>query len=119
MALAVMPETSSKPGPLQLLTPAHAVERRDEAVKLYYRVLEAMLRGEAVASGTANFTPLLSSATFHTCLLSCAFEMVVAAYHMATLQVWLLLLLLLPLPLPLANKWREGDMFAWLLVVVL
>lgn len=88
MAHAVMPDPSSKPGPMQLLTPAHTgVERREEAVKLYYRVLESMLRMEQAASGARDFSALLRSSTFHACLLACSFEMVVAAYRMATLQV--------------------------------
>lgn len=49
---------------------------------LYLRVLEALLRAEEVRTERAAFPALLASASFHRCLLACAFELVVAAYCM-------------------------------------
>lgn len=51
-------------------------------MKLYYGVLEAMLKAEEGRTQRSNFTSLLSSNSFHKCLAGCAFELVVAAYKM-------------------------------------
>ena len=53
-----------------------------QGIKLYYRVLENMLRAEESRTGKKNFTFLLKNETFHKCLLACTFEMVVASYRM-------------------------------------
>ncbi len=52
-----------------------------QGIKLYYHVLEAMLKGEE-AQGRKSFTSLLESDSFHMCLIACAFEMVIASYRM-------------------------------------
>ena len=53
-----------------------------QGIKLYYKVLENMLKAEEMRTGKRNFTRLLSSDNFHKCLLACSFEMVVASYRM-------------------------------------
>ncbi len=58
---------------------------RAQGVKLYYRVLESMLRAEQDRTGRANFGALLGSASFHKCLAACAFEVVIASYRMVRL----------------------------------
>lgn len=57
-------------------------QRREEAVKVYYRVLEAVLLGEERRTGVANITGLLNSNSFHRCLLACAAEVIIACYKM-------------------------------------
>ena len=53
-----------------------------QGLKLYFRVLEAMVRSESERKGRLSLTDLLTSKSFHTCLLACSFEVVSAAYHM-------------------------------------
>ena len=55
-----------------------------QGIKLYYRVLENMLKAEEARTGKRNFTALLNNKTFHKCLLACAFEMVIASYRMVS-----------------------------------
>ncbi|XP_049597664.1 retinoblastoma-associated protein [Syngnathus scovelli] len=50
------------------------------AVKLYYKVMEAMLKSEEKRLSVQNFSKLLNGATFHTSLLACALEVVMATY---------------------------------------
>ena len=57
-----------------------------QGLKLYFRVLEAMVRSESERKGRLSLTDLLTSKSFHTCLLACSFEVVSAAYHMV--RVW-------------------------------
>ncbi len=54
-----------------------------QGTALYLRVLEALLRAEEARTGRAAFPALLGSASFHTCLLALAFELVAASYCMA------------------------------------
>jgi len=56
--------------------------RRDEAIKVYYRVLESILASEEQRTGSSDMGSLLKSNTFHKCLLACSCEVVVAAYRM-------------------------------------
>ena len=51
-----------------------------QGIKLYYRVLESMLKVEEQRTGTTNFTSLLGRNSFHKCLLACAFETVASCY---------------------------------------
>ena len=51
-----------------------------QGIKLYYRVLESMLKVEEQRTGIANFTSLLGRNSFHKCLLACAFETVASCY---------------------------------------
>lgn len=53
-----------------------------QGVKLYFRVLEGMLKAEQDRTGRSNFTSLLASTSFHKCLAACAFEVVIASYRM-------------------------------------
>ncbi|XP_051902931.1 retinoblastoma-associated protein [Hippocampus zosterae] len=49
-------------------------------VKLYYKVMEAMLKSEEKRLSVQNFSKLLNDPTFHTSLLACALEVVMATY---------------------------------------
>ncbi|XP_019941544.1 retinoblastoma-associated protein isoform X1 [Paralichthys olivaceus] len=49
-------------------------------VRLYYKVMEAMLKSEEKRLSVQNFSKLLNDSTFHTSLLACALEVVMAAY---------------------------------------
>lgn len=84
MAQAVFPLVPSSQHALQALQAAMNNERRQQGVKLYYNVLEAMLAAEESRTHRANFTSLLSSNSFHKCLAACAFELIVASYKMVT-----------------------------------
>ncbi|KAF8058436.1 RBR2 [Scenedesmus sp. PABB004] len=63
-----------------------AQERRDEGVKLYWHVLQAMLAAEEARAGLPAAAELVSRAGFHACLLACAFEVVAATYRMGLLS---------------------------------
>ena len=58
----------------QSMDPETVAQRREEAVKVYYRVLESVLLGEERRTGSCNMTSLISSNSFHTCLIACSFE---------------------------------------------
>ena len=62
-------------------------------MKLYYRVLESMLKAEQDRTGGSSFASLLASGSFHKCLAACAFEVVIASYRMVSLHRHLLPLL--------------------------
>uniref|UniRef100_A0A668AIB2 Retinoblastoma-associated protein n=1 Tax=Myripristis murdjan TaxID=586833 RepID=A0A668AIB2_9TELE len=49
-------------------------------VRLYYRVMESMLKSEEKRLSVQNFSKLLNDSTFHTSLLACALEVVMATY---------------------------------------
>ncbi|XP_061818210.1 retinoblastoma-associated protein [Nerophis lumbriciformis] len=49
-------------------------------VKLYYKVMEAMLKSEEIRLSVQNFSKLLNDSTFHTSLLACSLEVVMATY---------------------------------------
>ncbi|KAM8898409.1 retinoblastoma-associated protein isoform 2-T2 [Spinachia spinachia] len=49
-------------------------------VRLYYKIMEAMLKSEEKRLSVQNFSKLLNDATFHTSLLACALEVVMATY---------------------------------------
>ncbi|XP_013391758.2 retinoblastoma-associated protein-like [Lingula anatina] len=55
-------------------------QRYQLAVRLYYRVLEKMLKAEKDRLSRADFSTLLNNDTFHKSLLACAVEVVMAAY---------------------------------------
>lgn len=55
-----------------------------QGLKLYYRVLESMLKAEEARTGRNNFTLLLRNNIFHKCLLACSFEMVAASYRIVS-----------------------------------
>ncbi|NXX41969.1 RB protein, partial [Tricholaema leucomelas] len=50
------------------------------AVRLYYRVMESMLKSEEERLSVHNFSKLLNDNIFHTSLLACAVEVVMATY---------------------------------------
>lgn len=58
-----------------------------QGVKLFYRVLESMLKAEQDRTGRCSFGSLLSSASFHKCLAACCFEVVIASYRMVSTTV--------------------------------
>ncbi|XP_067848675.1 retinoblastoma-associated protein isoform X2 [Heptranchias perlo] len=49
-------------------------------VRLYYRVMESMLKSEEERLSVHNFSKLLNDATFHRSLLACAVEVVMTTY---------------------------------------
>ncbi|XP_040006252.1 retinoblastoma-associated protein [Xiphias gladius] len=49
-------------------------------VRLYYKVMEAMLKSEEKRLSVQNFSKLLNDSTFHTSLLACSLEVVMATY---------------------------------------
>uniref|UniRef100_A0A672JTB8 Retinoblastoma-associated protein n=1 Tax=Salarias fasciatus TaxID=181472 RepID=A0A672JTB8_SALFA len=55
-------------------------ERFSLGVRKYYQVMEAMLKSEEKRLSVQNFSKLLNDSTFHTSLLACALEVVMAAY---------------------------------------
>ncbi|PON58464.1 Retinoblastoma-related protein [Parasponia andersonii] len=62
-----------------------AEQRRLEALKLYYRVLEAMCRAEAQILHGTNLTSLLTNERFHRCMLACSAELVLATHKTVTM----------------------------------
>ncbi|MCL7049838.1 hypothetical protein MKW94_010697, partial [Papaver nudicaule] len=62
-----------------------AEERRLEALKLYYRVLEAMCRVEAQILHVSNLSSLLTNERFHRCMLACSAELVLATHKTVTM----------------------------------
>ncbi|KAA8539039.1 hypothetical protein F0562_025731 [Nyssa sinensis] len=57
-----------------------AEQRRLEALKLYYRVLQAMCTAEAQILHASNLTSLLTNERFHRCMLACSAELVLATH---------------------------------------
>ncbi|XP_054019095.1 retinoblastoma-associated protein [Dryobates pubescens] len=55
-------------------------QRYKLAVRLYYRVMESMLKSEEERLSVHNFSKLLNDNIFHTSLLACAVEVVMATY---------------------------------------
>ncbi|KAJ8348542.1 hypothetical protein SKAU_G00271310 [Synaphobranchus kaupii] len=49
--------------------------------RLYYRVMESMLKSEEKRLSVQNFSKLLNDSAFHTSLLACALEVVTATYR--------------------------------------
>ncbi|GMP82155.1 hypothetical protein CsSME_00036599 [Camellia sinensis var. sinensis] len=62
-----------------------AEQRRLEALKLYYRVLQAMCTAEAQILHANNLTSLLTNERFHRCMLACSAELVLATHKTATM----------------------------------
>ncbi|XP_056686611.1 retinoblastoma-related protein isoform X2 [Spinacia oleracea] len=62
-----------------------AHQRRLEALKLYYRVLEAMCSAEAQLLHANNLTSLLTNERFHRCMLACSAELVLATHKTVTM----------------------------------
>mmetsp|Transcript_28732 Transcript_28732/g.55055 ORF Transcript_28732/g.55055 Transcript_28732/m.55055 type:complete len:1129 (+) Transcript_28732:326-3712(+) len=55
---------------------AEVVQRRQQAVRLYYSVLESQLSSETKRKGHSNFNKLLLNESYHRALLACACEVV-------------------------------------------
>ena len=55
-------------------------------MKLYYRVLESLLKDEAVRleKHKDRLSNLINNTDFHRCLMACAFEMIIATYGMVS-----------------------------------
>lgn len=60
-------------------------QRRLEALKLYYRVLQAMCTAEAQILQASNLTSLLTNERFHRCMLACSAELVLATHKTVTM----------------------------------
>ncbi|KAG0500259.1 hypothetical protein HPP92_000331 [Vanilla planifolia] len=79
----------SSPGNRQgasLMDSVWAEQRKIEALKLYYRVLEAMCRAESQKLNGGNLTSLLTNERFHRCLLACSAELVLATHKTVTMM---------------------------------
>ncbi|XP_053703810.1 retinoblastoma-associated protein isoform X1 [Synchiropus splendidus] len=55
-------------------------QRFELGVTLYYTVMESLLKSEEQRLSVQNFSKLLNNATFHTSLLACSLEVVMAIY---------------------------------------
>ncbi|KAK3015221.1 hypothetical protein RJ639_006859 [Escallonia herrerae] len=62
-----------------------AEQRRLEALKLYYLVLQAMCTAEAQILHANNLTSLLTNERFHRCMLACSAELVLATHKTVTM----------------------------------
>ncbi|KAK0593108.1 hypothetical protein LWI29_031156 [Acer saccharum] len=62
-----------------------AEQRRLEALKFYYRVLQAMCTAEAQILHATNLTSLLTNERFHRCMLACSAELVLATHKTVTM----------------------------------
>ncbi|KAK9756586.1 hypothetical protein RND81_01G107800 [Saponaria officinalis] len=62
-----------------------AQQRQQEALKLYYRVLEAMCTAESQMLNANNLTSLLTNERFHRCMLSCSAELILATHKTVTM----------------------------------
>ncbi|KAK2514279.1 Rb1 [Columba guinea] len=56
------------------------LQRYKLGVRLYYRVMESMLKSEEERLSVQNFSKLLNDNIFHTSLLACSIEVVMATY---------------------------------------
>lgn len=68
-----------------LMDNAWAEQRRLEALKLYYRVLQAMCTAESQILHGNNLTSLLTNERFHRCMLACSAELVLATHKTVTM----------------------------------
>ncbi|CAN4090976.1 unnamed protein product [Withania somnifera] len=62
-----------------------AEQRRSEALKLYYRVLQTMCVAESQILQATNLTSLLTNERFHRCMLACSAELVLATHKTVTM----------------------------------
>ncbi|XP_022765705.1 retinoblastoma-related protein-like isoform X1 [Durio zibethinus] len=85
---AIFPSSHECTGSLQssnLMDNIWMEQRRLEALKLYYRVLEAMCIAEAQILHAPNLTSLLTNERFHRCMLACSAELVLATHKTTTM----------------------------------
>ncbi|KAG6429304.1 hypothetical protein SASPL_107353 [Salvia splendens] len=77
---------SSGPGQnATLMDNIWAEQRRIEAMKLYFRVLQAMCMAESRILHANNLTSLLTNVRFHRCMLACSAELVLATHKTVTM----------------------------------
>ncbi|KAM7268912.1 hypothetical protein ACFE04_011078 [Oxalis oulophora] len=62
-----------------------AEQRRLEALKLYYRVLESLCKAESQILQGNNLTSILNNERFHRCMLACSAELVLATHKSVTM----------------------------------
>lgn len=62
-----------------------AEQRKLEALKLYYRVLETMCVAESKILNVHNLTSLLTNERFHRCMLACSAELILVAHKTMTM----------------------------------
>ena len=62
-----------------------AEQQKFEALKLYYRVLEAICRAEAQILLASNLTALLTNERFYRCMLAYSAELVLATHKTVTM----------------------------------
>ncbi|CAA0816734.1 Retinoblastoma-related protein 1 [Striga hermonthica] len=62
-----------------------AEQRRMEAMKLYFRVLQAICTAESQILNGNNLTSLLTNERFHRCMLACSAELVLATHKTVTM----------------------------------
>ncbi|KAK4486358.1 hypothetical protein RD792_009030, partial [Penstemon davidsonii] len=62
-----------------------AEQRHLEAMKLYYRVLQAICTAESQILHAKNLTSLLTNERFHRCMLACSAELVLATHKTVTM----------------------------------
>ncbi|KAL8519914.1 hypothetical protein ACS0TY_010739 [Phlomoides rotata] len=77
---------SSGPGQnATLMDNIWAEQRRMEAMKLYFRVLQALCTAESQILQANNLTSLLTNERFHRCMLACSAELVLATHKTVTM----------------------------------
>jgi retinoblastoma-like protein 1 len=72
-------------GAANLMDSIWSEQRRLEATKLYFKVLQAMCRQEAQILHANNLTSLLNNERFHRCMLVCSAELVLATHKTVTM----------------------------------
>ncbi|MCD7466146.1 Retinoblastoma- protein 1 [Datura stramonium] len=70
---------------MSLMDNIWAEQRRSEALKLYYRVLQTMCIAESQILHATNLTSLLTNERFHRCMLACSAELVLATHKTVTM----------------------------------
>lgn len=88
MATAVLPDCTEKlAGPLLALEQSTMAARRSQGLRIYWRVLEALVAAESARTdaGPPAAAALLAAPLFHRCVAACSFECVLSSYHMANL----------------------------------
>lgn len=81
---AIFPSTGPGQNPC-FMDNIWAEQRRLEAMKLYFRVLQAMCIAESQILHATNLTSLLTNERFHRCMLACSSELVLATHKTVTM----------------------------------
>ncbi|KAL4570058.1 hypothetical protein LXL04_025708 [Taraxacum kok-saghyz] len=82
---AIFPTTTPTTTTTSTIDNIWAEQRRLEALKLYYRVLQAMCTAESQIQHPNNLTSLLTNERFHRCMLACSAELVIATHKTVTM----------------------------------